>query len=884
MKFIKTFVVVLLFFSLTAIAQTKEKNYLFKAITTEDGLSNNIVYSILKDNEGYVWIATDNGLNRYNGYSTEKYFNKLTDSTSISSSVIRSLIEDKNGNIWIGTKNGITLFHEEKKNFSKPLKSSDTLLKNKEIMKMALDSDGKIWINTLNDIGFINPETSAFQYVLNSDTNPYMAVADKKVWMLNGKGRLSFYNIDLKAVEVVVEDSALIGKPIHFGEYSKKLWLPSQIKSKLDDKTYSVLPKLPNQLAPNHLLEIDSETLLIGTIEGLFEFNFISNGLKKLHLGQSILVQQVRSIYKDNLGSVWVGTLGGVYHYDPHRKIFQHIDLDQTSDDIAMGLQTVTNGIYVNALGKGVYFKSNQSDDFKKIDLPSDFPNQGLFVWDFIEVPESNFRIWMATNEGVLCFNSIQSKYKKIDLPLLQNDQDISFSILNTNNDFVWVSSHKAIHKVAKQNGKVLKSFPLNNYMKHSGIQKIVALDKYIFIATEGEGLLSFNIKTYEVSNLYTGNKVKETFESPIWDLYVDDNILWIGTNQGLYKLVIEEMLITPILQDDQIIFSIVQDDEGVLWMGSDKGLKTYNTKSKQVRYYDTNNGLINKEFNRKSVTKTSDGTLWFGGVNGITTFEPDKIKKDNPNVPYVYVTNLEVITSDSTFSVPYNEKQITLPWDHNTIEISYVGLNYTNPSQNSYRYKMEGYDPNWVSYNEPSKARYVKLPVGSYTFNVIAANNDGLWNIKGDSVKIKIIPPIWRTNTAYVLYFLALIGLINLFNRLRKYRARIKQVEYEKLQIAKKVEETAIILNNKSKVYLDKLKYIKSDGNYLEFITDEKTIIDRNKLKDILDDLPPNFVRIHRSYVVNKNFIQALNSKTIFLNPDIEIPLSRTFKTNVSH
>lgn len=111
----------------------------------------------------------------------------------------------------------------------------------------------------------------------------------------------------------------------------------------------------------------------------------------------------------------------------------------------------------------------------------------------------------------------------------------------------------------------------------------------------------------------------------------------------------------------------------------------------------------------------------------------------------------------------------------------------------------------------------------------------------------------------------------------------RIKIVEKEKEEIAKKVEEVAIILNNKSKVYLDKLKYIKSDGNYLEFITDEKTIIDRNKLKDILDDLPPNFVRVHRSYVINKNFIDALNSTTLYLTPNIEIPLSRTFKSNIA-
>ncbi len=129
----------------------------------------------------------------------------------------------------------------------------------------------------------------------------------------------------------------------------------------------------------------------------------------------------------------------------------------------------------------------------------------------------------------------------------------------------------------------------------------------------------------------------------------------------------------------------------------------------------------------------------------------------------------------------------------------------------------------------------------------------------------------------------LATIAAVFLGQKLINSIKRLKTVEEEKEQIAKKVEEIAVILNNKSKIYLDKLKYIKSDGNYLEFVTDDKTIIDRNKLKDILNTLPPNFVRVHRSYVINKNFIDALNSKALFLKPNIEIPLSRTYKANLA-
>lgn len=137
----------------------------------------------------------------------------------------------------------------------------------------------------------------------------------------------------------------------------------------------------------------------------------------------------------------------------------------------------------------------------------------------------------------------------------------------------------------------------------------------------------------------------------------------------------------------------------------------------------------------------------------------------------------------------------------------------------------------------------------------------------------------IWRWSLVALLATMLSLWLGRRFLNSQK---RLKQVELEKDEISRKVEQKALVLNNKSKVYLDKLKYIKSDGNYLEFVIDNKTIIDRNRLKDILKDLPPNFVRVHRSYVINKNFIESLNSTTVFLSPNFEIPLSRTFKSNI--
>ncbi|MDT0557991.1 two-component regulator propeller domain-containing protein [Ichthyenterobacterium sp. W332] len=874
-KYIIVVVGLLTILPLYSFAQIAQKDYVFKSITTEDGLSNNIVYDVLQDNDGYIWLATNNGLNRYDGYSIKTFFHSKQDSSSISSNVVRTIIEDKRGQIWIGTEKGLNRFNKKKQNFEQPIGLINfPIIDN--VSSIALDKFGKIWISTAATISFFDPKSLEVELAYNIEDVLHIKPINEKVWINNFQGDIISY--DTKTKKTTTHAKKMSNSAIDFGNHSKRLWVPYDFKTEIDTSTLRRFPKLPNNILPRHLLEVDAQKSLIGTNNGLFEYDYTTKILSKIPLGKSTLINQIRSLYKDNFGGIWVGTLAGVYHFDPYRKIFKHDDIVEESEDIIIGLHADNDGIYTNALGKGIYFKSSHSKEFNEITLPKIFPQQGLFVWDFETVPKSDFPLWMATNNGLICLDPKTLGFKQIDIPFKGKDGRISFSLLDTNQDFLWVSSHRAIHKIRKKDGILLTSFSLDEDIKYPGIQKIVRLKDYIFIATESRGLFSFHVKSHKFSEVNFKNS-NGILNSSIWDLFVSGNTLWIGANKGLYKFSLGANGIVPVLEDNQVVFSIIQDDSGVLWMGSDKGIKTYETESKSVRYFTTDNGLKNPEFNRKSAIKTRDGRLWLGGVNGITSFDPSAIKKDNPNPPLVHITNLQVVTSDSTFSVFKAQKKLKLPWEHNTLEIEYVGLNYTNTSQNKYKYKMEGHDPNWVNNNEPSKARYVRLPVGTYTFKVLAANNDGKWNKEGDRIEIEISPPIWRTKTAYAIYALIFYGLIILFRRLKKYRQRIFQVEKEKEVIAKKVEEKFIALNNKTKVYLKDLKYIKAAGNYLEFHTSEKVILDRNKLKLLEGQLPPNFIRTHRSYIVNKNYITSANSASVFIKPNTETPLSRSFK-----
>jgi len=875
-----SFIAVITFlFCATAFAQNSSTSYAFSSITTEEGLSNNVVFDIHQDVDGYIWMATNNGLNRFDGYTVKSFFHSKKDSTSISSNTVRCIIEDEQGRLWFGTKAGINLYHKDTQSFESPSLKGDFSLADKEIMSLHKDDLGRLWMKASDDIVVFNTETLNATSVYNTKAILSITLDTQKIWLSNSTGTIITYDINSKSI--TKEAQGLLHSSIHYSDASNTLWLPSDFHPKAPIENFKYLPKLPDNLNPKHLLEINGQKTWIGTNNGLFEYNSENKTISKIFLGKSTLINQIRSLYKDNSGGIWVGTLGGVFHYDAYRKVFEHSDIVEDLDDVVMGLHAAKDGIYANALGKGLFFKAHHSSDFNEIKLPHSFPRQGLFIWDIASVSDSTFPLWLATNDGLICLNPETSYFKHIDIPTAENNEKVSFSLLDTHMDYMWVASHRALHKISKTEVKLLGSYTLGVDVNYPGIQKLVAIGASIYIATENAGLFSFDLKTEQFSKVALNENT--TVNAAIWDLYASENTLWIATNDGLYKLNTKNGNAEAVLEDNQVVYSITKDDAGILWMGTDKGIKSYDPNLNSTKYYSTIDGLKNSEFNRKSVIIDSLDNLWFGGVNGISHFSPNHIKRVNPNWPYVHITSLNIVTSDSSFTVSDLSKNLVFPWEHNTLEIEYVALNYTNTVQNSYKYKMEGHDPRWVELQSPIKARYVKLPVGTYKFKVEAANSDGVWNTVGDSLQIEIKPPIWRSKTAYIVYIVLGYVLFLIFKRLKTYRIRIREVEQEKAIIAKKVEQEFIVLNNKTKVYLDELKYIKAAGNYLEFYTVNKTIIDRNKLKEITEKLPPNFIRTHRSYVINKNFIVWSNSTTATIKPNIETPLSRTFDGNLT-
>lgn len=765
----------------------------FEFISTESGLSNNVVYDVFEDSEGFIWVATDNGLNRYDGYEFKTFYHDSGDSTTISNNIIRSITEDINGNLWFGTYNGLNQYHRDTETFTyhEIIHQDSTGQWDLQVQYMYKDKGEKIWFNTLDIGGWFDTKTHEYGFI-NLNYSPFSIAldSDDRIWMLSNDGTFDEFLVEDEKVKSLIENSQLKKKNLYWGEYSKSLWVPKPAGAIEADISLSIIPDLPGNVTPRKLKEVDENTLWIGTDSGLFIYQLESGSLTKIDFKEntSTLTESIRTIYQDVQGGIWVGTVGGVFHYDPHQKDFKNAHLTQESSDVVMGTGLSKGQLYVNSLGKGLFKYDSGKNEFDQLSFKPKPPVGYNFIWDFEEVPESEFPIWLATDAGLLLYNPDTKHWKNAKLPLLKDNTAVSFSILSCEGKFIWVSSVRGIHKLSKETGEIVKSFPKLNEVGGSNIQDLHAINDNIYIASEGGGLLVYNQQNERLQRVSDLNDKASVISSiPIWDIYATQDILWLGTNRGLYQFNTSDLSFEQISHNDQfdnrIIYSIIQDDNGLLWMGTERGLVSYNTENKVISYYDSHDGIINVEFNRKSVIKTSDGKLWFGGTNGLTNFDPNKIQS-NQVVPPVHITNLEVITSDSTFTPIYRSKsKLKLPWYHNTIELSYVALNYTNSSQNQYRHQLIGYDPNWVQDRGTHQARYVQLPPGEYTFTVQGSNNDGVWNREGASVIIEILPPFWST-WWFQVAILLVIGFV--LWSIYRYRVRkLLEVERMKLRIA---------------------------------------------------------------------------------------------------
>lgn len=851
---------IFLLFSTTTYAQNSLK---FEHLTTENGLSQSDVNVIFQDNDRFMWLGTHDGLNRYDGYNFTIFKPDAKNEKSISSNLIWKIIDDDKGNLWIGTTGGgLNYFNRETEEFTtyKHNPKDNSSLKSNYITVLFRDSSNRLWVGTVKGISMadLSKPTDSLKFThynlyqnssvpIKSTNNVSSFFEDSKhqVWIggTNGLSKLSRDNdgtiyfqsvnhlIDLPNcnVKVIKEDS--FGNLILGTSNGLYRYMPTKETNQIEflyEGSYNAI-------------SINNNKIWAGTDNGLLEFSSTENATPKLiniykydpkNPNNSLTKNAIKSLYIDQTGIIWAGANGGgVNKFDPNRKQFSHIKKSLapnslSNDKVRAIFEDSQQNIWVGTEGGGLNFikKNNITKDFNQFkhfnNINKIFAIEEVFL-------KNKRKIFIGGEFSPGLFEIDVTDNKKIsenDLKLIPDVSGSVFSILQDKEKNIWIGTYNGgIHRwlINKDSTSFTKDILRQNNNQQFGLPNNIIRDIFEdsrgnkwFATGNGLSRLTPDQQRSKIPKFETfkNNPEDDTTLSHNYILTVFESksgTIWVGTfGGGLNKLIVNKdktIRFKRYTEKDglpnNVIKGILDDNQGNLWMSTNNGLSKFNPTSETFQNYDVNDGLQSNEFSELTALKTKEGKLFFGGVNGFTAFFPEEIIS-NKIKPETVLTNFSIFNKPVAIGEQINGRvilnksinfinKIKLKYSENSFSFEFAALHYAASRKNKYAYKLEGFDKDWIYTTSKNRfATYTNLEPGSYVLKIKASNNDNIWDETPIELKIDVTPPWWRTNIAKALYVLLAIALLLAFRRFTIIRSAEKhQLELEHLEKEKHEE-----------------------------------------------------------------------------------------------
>jgi len=823
-------------------------NFRFTHLTTDDGLSQSTINDILQDSRGFLWFATDDGLNRYNGYEFDVFRNRPSDSTSVSSNIITGLIEDFNGNIWVATNGGgINKFDRKTEQFKRfnYADGDSNSLSNDFVTALYLDFTGVMLIGTQSGLNIFDPRTKRFTRYRAGDDNA---------------GNLSHDHITdvIKDGEGMIWIGTQAGGVYKFDRFRESF---SQYRpgdgSGMEDHWITAL----------HLDR--DEVLWVGTqSKGLFRYDDQSkrfeNFSRRNNDISSISHNWILSIFEDEYGSFWIGTMNGLNLMDRENGTFSNISQEQPnylSNYSISSLYEDKSGVFWIGTRDGALNKLVRStESFSVLRNEPGNPNSisDNNVWAILE--SSREEVWIGTHGGGL--NRFDPATRQVTRYQHNASDSTSLSdnfvntLIEDQYGHIWAGTINGLNRYDPETDSFTRFQHDPGNPSSIGGNQITALMEdhkgIIWIGTLNSGLTSYDPETgntrrfqhdaddpeslshnkvwslYEDSkgNFWLGthgfglnryNRVDDVFEhyryepgnpSSISNNFINfiheggNGYLWIGTINGLNKFDLDtgefERFNRSNGLPNNVLYGVIEDERGHLWLSTNNGIADFNPETGTSRNYGLGDGLPGNEYRFGAYHRGESGRMYFGGIDGAVVFESDSIR-DNPYIPPVVLTNFQIFNRDvpigdgSFLNQSITEtRDITITHNESVFSFEFAGLHFASPNQNQYAYMLEGFDEEWQYVGSRRFTSYTNLPAGQYRFRVKASNKDGIWNEQGTSVNLEITPPAWKTWWAYSAYGIFFIGFLVGFVQ---YRISSERNKKQRLEIQKEKLETEVQL-----------------------------------------------------------------------------------------
>ncbi len=734
----------------------------------QDGLPHLVIRNIIQSKDGYLWLATYEGLVRFDGVTFTVFDKKNT--PQFQDNRINAIYQDNLGNIWVGTGKGL-LCYQKGKFISYTTKEG---LPGNTIYSVYQDNLDNLWIGT--NQGLASYKDSKFTIFTTKEglsNNLVSAIFQDKsgvLWFGTGAGVNQFTNNTFTSYKL---DDTTIGNFVNkiFEDKTGMLWIGTNggLKSFQDGKI--------KHFGQESGLSYNSISSILEDRDGTLWFGGYGTGLIAYRQEKFITFSTdqgfsdniIRSLYEDKEGSLWIGTNSGLSRLRDGILSNYTTKNGLLSDNVRSVYQARDGSIWIGTDGGGV--SKFYQGQFTNYTLEQGLANK--FVRAVYEDKEGN--IWIGTNKGLNKFSQGKFSYYPIN--------DI-FSVYQDSIGNIWVGTYG--------NGVYsLSSSKINNYTTKDGLPSNIVrsicedLQGNIWFGTEGGGLACFRdgkFTIYNEKNGLSGNTVLS--------IYLDkDGYLWIGTQDGINRFKDGEFFLYSIKSGlfDDVAFQILTDDKESFWISCNKGiyqvsrqdLMDYaNDKIAKITYraFSKADGMETNQCNGNSQPagcKSADGRLWFPTVKGLVSIDPNFEKKNSlaPNVV------IEQFTVDEQFFYP---EKMSFSQDNKTFKFYYTALSFIAPERVKFKYILENFDSKWSSETSLRFAIYNNLPAGNYIFKVVACNSDGVWNEIGASYQFSINPYWWETPWVYGGGIFGLLGLFYLGVRFRERRFLLRNLELE--------------------------------------------------------------------------------------------------------
>ncbi len=820
-------------------------NLSFKRISIEQGLSQSSVEDVYQDEQGFLWFGTQDGLNRYDGYNFKIFKHVQKDSFSISDNWINVVTGDSSGNLWIGTQGGglnrFNRFTEKFECYRHDAHNENTISSD-YVPALLVDSTVYLWIGTDGGgLDLLNIKTQQITHFWKDESDPFSLGTDKITVLYKDKGgvlwigtqggglcsaqkldsgqfRFRRYLADPRQSNSISSNDVLsILEDAHYN-----LWIGTQNGlNKFDPqrkrfKSYRASKNNKNTLNNNviHSIFCDKNGLIwLATDFGL---NILDPAQDKFWQvlsdpanHNSLSGDLLRSIYADRSGTIWIGTYGaGLNHFDWKKRRFGHYknepgDPNSLTDNTVWSILVDRKENLWLGTSKGVNRFDKRTN--KLTAFRAETRKKNALSDDFIRViyEDQHGLIWFGTNGGGLCKydpsrNSVTIyKYNPKNLSGI-SDNSVR-AMLQDHVGNMWVGTWAGLDQFIsdRQNFRHYRQDPANiNTLTDNRICCLYEDKKgFIWIGTY-KGLNKFNPVSKSFIRYMTEPDNPNSLSHERVSAILQDRkgIMWIGTlGGGLNRFDPNENVFTHFTESAGLphstIYGLAEDDEGYLWISTNRGLSRFDPDSLTFKNFDANDGLQSNEFNGGACFKSKSGELFFGGINGYNRFYP-KAVKEHQFVPPLIVTSFKIfdkeVKLDSTISEIH---ELQLSYRQNFFAFEFAALDYSNPEKNIYAYKLEGFDRDWIQCGNRRYANYTNLDGGEFIFKVTGTNSDGLWNRTGTSIKIIIAPPFWKTWWFRILGGFLILSLVYGVYRLSMRRV-VRQRQFLESQVAERTQE----------------------------------------------------------------------------------------------